>query len=145
MAVLIHYISAIDQAINPREKFLPFSLSEVVECDLKDKEDHEKGEEESPSKESEDEEKRPDGDADRQGQAPGPGNISFSGMGGRDGPYNSSITGEDEDENPVFLGLKVYTKNLKEAVVVVMGRVWGGSENEDGDEQGDDGDENEDE
>jgi hypothetical protein len=172
MVVLIDYISAIDQATSPRLKFLPLSLSDIVEYDLKEKEDDKKEddtkltvtmtrkaltgdeeeEEESPSKESEekvDEEKKPDGDADRQGQAPGPGGISFSGMGGQeDGPYKPSITGEDEDENPVFLGLKVYTK---EAGVVVKGRVRGEEEDEEDDEQGDegddgdDGDENEDE
>ena len=118
--------------------------------------DEEEGkEEETPSKEGEekvDEEKKPDGDADGQGQPPAPGDVqTFSyDMVGQDGPSKkSSITGEEEDENPVFLGLKVYTK--KEAVVTVSGRVRGEAENEDKggreDEElgGDDEDEDEDE
>ena len=204
MKILMAYISATDQAISPRDKFLPLPLSSIIEYDLKEKEggeeeddpkltswttmtkeiktkatkngttttstttyvivrelttctgEEEEGkEEEKPSKEGEekvDEEKKPDGDADGQGQPPGPGYVQAlsSDMASRDGLYEKpSITGEDEDENPVFLGLKVYTK--KEAVVTVSGRVRGEPESEDEDEWedeeggGGDGDEDEDE
>jgi hypothetical protein len=97
--------------------------------------EEEEKEEEKPSKEGEervDEEKKADGDEDGQGQPPGPGDVQVlsDDLAGRDGQYKKpSITGEDEDENPVFLGLKVYTK--KEAVVAVSGRVRGGDEDED--------------
>ena len=191
MKILMAYISVTDQAISPRDKFLPRPLSSIVEDDLKEKEDGEEEddtkltslttmtteiktkekkngttttitttyvtvkelttgtgdeedekEEEKPSEEGEekvDEEKQPDGDADGQGQAPDPGDVQapFYEMAGEDGPYKKpSITGEDEDENPVFLGLKVYTK--KEAVVTVSGRVRGEPENEDEEEWEDD-------
>ena len=176
------YISATDQAISPRDKFLPLPLSRIIECDLKEREGikekknrttttfttthvtvgelttltgeaEEEKEEEKQSKEGEgkvDERKRPDGDADGQGQLPVPGDVQVPSHNKavRDGPYKMpSII--SEDENPVFLGLKVYTK--KEAVVAIGGRVLDGQENEDEDEWedegegGDGGDEDEDE
>ena len=179
-----------NQAISPREKFLPSPLSGIVEYDLRAKEDgeeegdtkrtrsrtmtteiktqakkngttttytttyviveeklntstgdeEENEEEDQPSKEGEenvDEGKTPDGDADEQGQPPGPGDVQVPSYytANRDGPYTKpSITGEDEDDNPVFLGLKVYTNITKEAVVTISGRVLGGPDNGDEDE-----------
>jgi hypothetical protein len=172
MKILMAYISVTDQAVSPRDKFLPHPLSSIVEYDLKEKEEtktkkngttttltgdeEEEKKEEKPLKEGEEKvdegtRKRPDGDADGQGQPPGPGygQVPSCDMTGRDGLCEKpSITGEDEDENPVFLGLKVYTK--KESVVAISGRVRGGPENKDEDEWedeggGDDGDEDEDE
>lgn len=156
------HISVTDQAISPRNKFLPLPLSTIIENDLKEKEgangkknganttltgNEEEKEEEKSSKAGEEKADEEQG----QGQPPEVGNVQVPSlhMVGRDGPYKkSSITGEDEDENSVFLGLKVYTK---EAVVAISGRVRDGPENEDEDEwedeegDGDDGDEDEDE
>jgi hypothetical protein len=153
MKILMAYISVTDQAISSQDKFLPFTLSRIVESNLKKKEeekapqegeekvDEEKSpvdEEENPVDEEEnpvDEEKKPDGDAEGQGQPPGPGDVQvpYYVMTSKDGLYEKpSITGEDEDENPVFLGLKVYTK--KEAVVTVSGRILSEPESDDEDE-----------
>ncbi|KAJ3500420.1 hypothetical protein NLJ89_g9806 [Agrocybe chaxingu] len=44
-----------------------------------------------------------------------------TGDGSGSGKKVNEVTGEDEDEHPLFLGLRVYTK--KEAVVVVSGRL----------------------
>lgn len=135
--------------IGPRDKFLPITLSDIIQYDLLEKED---GEDEKPSKEGEEtvdkgEPEKPASDAGGEGQPSGPGDVPFpyNVLGGPDGPYKKpSITTEDEDENPVFLGLKVYTK--QEAVVSISGRIRGAPENEDDweDEEGS-GDEDEDE
>ena len=148
MKILMAYILVTDQAISSRDKFLPFTLSMIVESNLKKKEEEKAPKE---GEEKVDEEKKPDGDADVQGQPPGPGDVQVPSyvMASKDGLYEKpSITGEDEDETPVFLGLKVYTK--KEAVVTVGGHVLSKPESDDEDEWqdeeggGDDGDEDED-